>query len=133
MTREGLWIRAFVLEVELRTQGSRPRTDLPRTDPLEDKDRNARGQGQIRTQRGSVPPPKKGLRTKKKIANLPRNFRRSQKKKGDYKFSERSLAFSKTKKKKVLTLAHFGGFEATGLTFEAKAKDFIRCPRGLHL
>ena len=40
-------------EVESRTQGSRPktekyprpRTDFPRTDPLEAKDRNARGQG----------------------------------------------------------------------------------------
>ena len=105
MTREGLWIRAFVLEVELRTQGSRPRTNLPRTDPLEDKDRNARGQGQIRTQRGSVPPQKKGLRTKKKL-QIYRGIS-GVLKKSDYKFSERSLAFSKTKKKKVLTLAHF--------------------------
>ena len=34
-------------EVESRTQGSRPRTRtaFPRTDPLEAKDRNARGQG----------------------------------------------------------------------------------------
>ena len=48
---------AYLAEVESRTQGSRPkkqkkseaksrpRTDLPRTDPLEAKDRNARGQG----------------------------------------------------------------------------------------
>ena len=31
--------------VESRTQGSRPRTDLPRTDPFKAKDRNARDQG----------------------------------------------------------------------------------------
>ena len=37
-----------VSEVESRAQGSRPRlrTALPRTDTLETKDRNARGQGQ---------------------------------------------------------------------------------------
>ena len=33
-------------EVESSTQGSRPRTAFPRTDPLEAKDKNARGQGQ---------------------------------------------------------------------------------------
>ena len=38
-----LWLLS---EVEWRTQGSRPRTALPRTDPLEAKDRNARGRGQ---------------------------------------------------------------------------------------
>ena len=38
----------YLSEVESKTQGSRPRprTALPRTDPLEAKDRNARGQGQ---------------------------------------------------------------------------------------
>ena len=50
-------------EVESRTQGSRPRTQknsrprtaLPRTDSLEAKDRNARGQGQApRTQAPSA-------------------------------------------------------------------------------
>ena len=76
-------------EMESRTQGSRlmprpriqksprPRTALPRTDPLEAKDRNARGQGQ-------------GLRThaqvfskKKAFKNF---FRRSSKKKRFSKF-----------------------------------------------
>ena len=40
----------YLTEVELRTQGSRPRprTAFPRTDPLEAKDRNARGQGHNR-------------------------------------------------------------------------------------
>ena len=33
-------------EVESRTQGSRPRPAFPTTDPLEAKDRNARGQGE---------------------------------------------------------------------------------------
>ena len=33
-------------EVESSTQGSRPRTAFPRTDNLDDKDRNARGQCQ---------------------------------------------------------------------------------------
>ena len=37
------------------TKNPRPRTHLPRTDPLQVKDMNARGQGQgPRTQRGSV-------------------------------------------------------------------------------
>ena len=58
-------IHIFILlsEVESRTKGSRPRTqknlrpktDFPRTDSLEAKDRNARGQGQgPRTQRTCV-------------------------------------------------------------------------------
>ena len=55
--------RLWLSKVELRTQGSRlrprtqknprprPRTAFPRTDPLESKDRNARGQDQgARTQ-----------------------------------------------------------------------------------
>ena len=57
-------------EVESRTQGSRPRTEkknprprprtaLPRTDPLEAKDRNARGQGQGHKRKCF--PKKKGL------------------------------------------------------------------------
>ena len=47
--------------MESRTQGSRrrPMTALPRTDPLEAKDRNARGQGQgLRTQAQVLPPKK---------------------------------------------------------------------------
>ena len=43
--RSGLRCQALFLhrltEVESRTQGSRPRTALPRTDTLEAKDRNA--------------------------------------------------------------------------------------------
>ena len=41
------------LEAEKKNPRSRPRTDFPRTDPLETKDRNARGQGP-RTQCASV-------------------------------------------------------------------------------
>ena len=35
----------IIPEVECRTLGSRPRTALPRTEPLEAKNRNAQGQG----------------------------------------------------------------------------------------
>ena len=38
----------------------RPRTTFSRTDPLEAKDRNARGQGQEPRTQASVPPQKKG-------------------------------------------------------------------------
>ena len=60
---EAIWI----IEVELRTQGSRPRprTALPRTEPLEAKDRNARGQGP---------------RTETQVFSKKIFFRRSQKK-----------------------------------------------------
>ena len=71
-------------EVESRTQGSkprpriqknprlRPRTALPRTDPLEAKDRNARGQGQEPRTQAQV------FSLKKKSPNI--FFKRSQKK-----------------------------------------------------
>ena len=57
------------------TQGSRPRTQnnpRPRTDPLEAKDRNARGQG-LRTQRASVFQKKSLLKfTARSLARSPR-------------------------------------------------------------
>ena len=111
-------------EMELRTQGSRPklrpqknlrpgpRTDLPRTDPFEAKNRNARGQEQC----ASVFR-KKGLRSKKlqifreiqefsKKQNNNNNNKtnKNKKKKGIQKFSVKSLACFKTKKKKWLWL-----------------------------
>ena len=68
-------------------------------------------------------------------------------------FSQKSQLFREIsdEEKKVMTLAHFSqicevlfsaedkafsrtwGFEAKDLTFEANAKDFKMCPRGLHL
>ena len=68
-------------EVESRTQGSRPRPRraLPRTDPLEAKDRNARGQGQgPRTQAQVLSEKKKGLH-KNFSGNLKKKKRSSQK------------------------------------------------------
>ena len=57
-----------------RTQKNpRPRTAFPRTDPLEAKDRNARGQGQgPRTQAQVFSPPKKKVFKKvfQAISNL---------------------------------------------------------------
>ena len=66
-------VEGLLAEVESRTQGTRPRsrprtqknprprTALPRTDPLEAKDRNARGQGQAPRTRTQVFSKKKGL------------------------------------------------------------------------
>ena len=70
MTSAVLQWQIYFSEVESRTQGSRPRprtqknprpsTALPRTDTLEAKDRNARGQGP-RTRAQVLPPQKKGI------------------------------------------------------------------------
>ena len=86
----------------------RPRTDFPRTDPLEAKDRNTRGQGLgPRSQLASVFQKKlikKGLRAK--IANFPQKFRRSARKSlraENCKF----FAKFKTKKKKGHNLGPF--------------------------
>ena len=77
------WVCMWLAEVESKTQASgqgqghkkvpqpRPRTDLPGTDSLEAKDRNARGQGP-RTQTQVL---------SKKKRSIPKFFRRSQKKK----------------------------------------------------
>ena len=62
-------LNTFSRGVESRTQSSRPRpqknprprTALPRTDPLEAKDRNARGQGQGPRKQTQVFSKKKGL------------------------------------------------------------------------
>ena len=83
----------------------RSRTDFLGTDPLEAKGRNALRQG-----------PRKQRASKKIFAEKNRNLsetsdilkkKKKKKKKGLHKPSARSLAFSKTKKKKVVTLAHF--------------------------
>ena len=64
-------------EVESRTQGSRPRTAFPRTDTLEAKDRNARGQGQGPRTQAQVLSKLKSRRSpkkKKKKKGLHKNF-----------------------------------------------------------
>ena len=85
-------------EVESRTQGLRPRprtqknprtrTALPRTDPLEAKDRNARGQG---------PTTQAQMFTKKKVFKI--FFQESQKKGLQTFFFRRSTKFQQFKKK----------------------------------
>ena len=102
---------------------ARLRTALPRTDPLEAMDRNARGQGQGPRTQAQV------FSNKKRSSN--NFFRRSPKreKKGLRKLSARILAFSDnvlTIQKVVLSSAEKKAiFE--DLTFEAKAvlKDSI--------
>ena len=78
----------FLAEVESRTQSSRPRprtqknprprprTAFPRTDPLEAKDRNARGQGQEPRTQPQVFSKKK--RSSKKFFRRSPFYRRSQ-------------------------------------------------------
>ena len=138
--------------MESRTQGQgqghkknprpRTRTAFPRTEPLEAKARNARGQGQ-------GPRTQVQVLSKKKMSSQ-KFFRRSPKKKrSSQKFFKRSLQKNVFQKifqalHKILTIqklllsssrgqANFRGLEAKDLTFEAKAKDFKICPRGLHL
>ena len=84
-------------EVESRTQGSRPRTQknlrprtaLPRTNPLEAKDRNARGQGQRHN--AEVIFKKKTKVFAPKLREFSGKFRRSPK-----KSLRSSMAFFKT-------------------------------------
>ena len=114
--------------MESRTQGSRPRprtrkkseakarTALPRTDTLEAKDRNARGQGHKR----KCSPKKKvftkifqAISTKKRF---PKNF------------SSAPQNFNNSKNTAVLEPRTGQFWRTCGL--EAKAKDFKMCPRG---
>ena len=130
----------------------RPRTALPRTDTLEAKDRNARGQGQGHKRKCS---PKKKKKEKKKRSSQ-KLFRRSpklnKKKRSSQKcfkrspqkyvfqksFSSAPQNFNDSNNSAVLEprtgqFSRTWGLEAKDLTFEAKAKDFKMCPRGLHL
>ena len=141
-------------EVESRTQGSRPRprtqknprrrprTALPRTDPHEAKDRNARGQGQgPRTQAQVL--------SKKKSSS--KNFFQaiSKRKRSSQKFFRRSLRktrlpknflgapqnFNYSKNSAVLEprtrqFSRTWGFEAKAKDLTFEAKDFKMCPRG---
>ena len=121
----------------------RPRTAFPRTDTLEAKDRNARGQGQgPRTQAQVL--------SKKKKRSSQKFFRRSPNKKKVFtkifqaistkirfpkNFSSAPQNFNNSKNTAVLEprtgqFLRTWGLEAKDLTFEAKAKDFKICPRG---
>ena len=126
-----------------RTQKNpRPRTAFPRTDTLEAKDRNARGQGprtqaQVLSKKKvftkifqAIPPPpqKKGLH---------KNFSSDL-----HKALHKILTIQKIVLSSSRGQVNFRGLEASrprpkDLTFEAKAKDFKMCfrgrPRGLHL
>ena len=74
--------------------------------------------------------------SKKKKRSLQKFSKRSPQKNVFQKFFQ-GLHKILTIKKIVLSLsrgqANFRGLEAKDLTFEAKAKDFKICPRGLHL
>ena len=135
-------------EVESRTQGlkPRPRTAFPRTDTLEAKDRNARGQGQEcsrpRTKNTSASAiQKKGLHKNfsgdlKKKRSSQKFFRRSPQEnvfQSIFQALHKILTFQKIVLSSSRGQANFRGLEAKDLTFEAKAKDFKICPRGLHL
>ena len=142
--------------MESRTQGSRPRprTAFPRTDTLEAKDRNARGQGQgPRTQSASALQKKKkglhknfsgDLQKKKKKKGLHKYFssdlqKKKKKKRSSQKFFKRSPLKNVFQKifqalhkiltfQKIVLSSRRGQANFRGL--EAKAKDFKMCPRG---
>ena len=129
----------------------RPRTAFPRTDALEAKDRNARGQGQgPRTQSASALQKKKVFtkifqaisKKKKKKKVFTKIFQAiSTKKRFPDNFSSAPQNFNIPKNSAVLEprtgqFSRTWGLEAKAkakdLTFEAKAKakDFKLCPRG---
>ena len=136
-----LW---FISEVESRTQGSRPR---PRTQKKSEakakdslsEDRHSRGQGQECSRLRNKDTSASALQKKKK--GLHKIFQAISSKKRFLKnFSSASQNFYNSKNSAVLELrtGHFSrtwGLEAKAkdLTFEAKAKDFKMCFRGLHL
>ena len=111
----------------------RPRITLPRRDPLEAKDKNARGQRQgPRTQAQVLSKKKKGLQkifqamsNKKKV--FKKNFKAiSSKKRLPKFFFRRSTKFQQFKKSAVFD-ARTGQFLRT---WGLEVKDFKMCPRG---
>ena len=120
--------------MESRTQGSRPRTQKKFEAKAKDslsEDRHSRGQ-ELRTQVQVLSKQQQQKRFSQKF------FKRSPQKNV---FQKIFLALHKilTIQKIVLSSsrgqANFRGLEAKAkdLTFEAKAKNFKMCPRGLHL
>ena len=149
--------------MESRTQGSRPRprtqknprprTAFPRTDTLEAKDRNARGQVLSKKKKKGLHKNFSGDLQKKKVFTklfqaISKNKKvftkifqaNSTKKRFPKNFSSAPQNFNNSKSSAVLQprtgqFSRTWGLEAKAkdLTFEAKAKDFKMCPRGLHL
>ena len=122
------WSRGHEARGQGHKKNPRPRTALPRTDPLEAKDRNARGQGQGPRTQAQVFAKKKGLQK-----NFPAISKKSSKifscvlqKKRLLKFFFQAIYKISTIQKKVLSSSRGQG-NFRGL--EAKAKDFKMCPR----
>ena len=140
------------LEAKAKTKDTKKKSEAKAKDSLSE-DRHSRGQGQ----ECSRPRPRtkdtsaSALQNKKKV--FTKVFQTiSRKKKGLHKhfssdlhkksFSKKFLSapqnFNKSKNTAVLEprtgqFSRTWGLEAKDLTFEAKAKDFKMCPRGLHL
>ena len=130
-------------EVESRTQGSRPRPRTQKKSEAKAKDslsEDRHSQGQER----SRPRPRtqaQVLSKKKKKKVFTKIFQAiSTKKRFPKNFSSALQNFNNSKNSAVLEprtgqFSRTWGLEAKAkdLTFEAKAKDFKMCPRGLHL
>ena len=129
-------IASQTTEVESRTQGSRPRTQknprprtaLSRTDPLA-RPRTGILEAKDQEHRSKCSPKKRSSKI----------FRRSpieeSKKRSSQIFREVSGVFQQNfngSKNSAVLKPRAGQFSRT-LGFEAKAKDFKMCPRGLHL
>ena len=142
--------------MESRTQGSRPR---PRTQKKSEakfkakdslsEDRHSRGQGQecsrprTKDTRASALQKKKvftkifqAISKKKVFAKIFQAI--STKKRFPKNFSTAPQNFNNSKNSAILEprtgqFSRTRGLKAKDLTFEAKAKDFKMCPRGLHL
>ena len=115
--------------LEAKTQKNpRPRTAFPRTEPLEAKDRNARGQGHKRKCS-----PKKKRSSQKFFRRSPKKKRSSQK---FFRQSPQKNVFQKIIQAlhKILTIQKIVLSSSRGQAnfrgLEAKAKDFKMCPRG---
>ena len=121
----------YSAEVESRTHGSRPRprprTAFPKTDTLEAKDINARGQGQgPRTQRQVLSKrKKKGLH--KNISGDLQKKRKKKEKKGLHKNISGDLKKKKKRKKKVFTK----NFQAIS-TKKRFPKNFSSAPQNFY-
>ena len=127
--------------MESRTQASRQgqgrkknpkprtRTALPRTDPLEPKNRNARGQSQGHRRKCFQ---KKKNMFKKYFRRSPKEkFQAFSKKRSSKNFSGDLQNLNNSKSSAVLE-PRTGQYSRTG-GFEGMAKDFKMCPRGIHL
>ena len=119
------------------TKNPRPRTHLPRTDPLEAKNRNARGHGH-----NAEVLSKKKRSSLKKTANFPQNENDLQKIRFSNFFFRKFFGVLQDETTLLMTLAHFQqvknntvleprtGFFRVFAGFEAKVKNFKLCPRG---